>query len=167
MPSVAPICAVYSPILATHGAVIHWCATFEPRSEWQKGPQTGWHCTYLTSTHWHGNPAAFSWRCHFPTSARELYMRASSRGGFPLTDSRGRAAMDGADGPRGGAGVWFHRFDEQDTWHHYVLTLKINKYTQEGVAVLLTCELFRFFFLLPSQMRWKRIHAQWLNLTGK
>lgn len=34
-----------------------------------KSLQTGWLCTYLPSTHWHVNPAAFSWRCHFPTSS--------------------------------------------------------------------------------------------------
>lgn len=33
-----------------------WCATFQSQSEWQKAYKLhGWHCTYLTSTHWHVN----------------------------------------------------------------------------------------------------------------
>lgn len=50
--------------------------------------QIGWHRAYLTSTQWHGNPAAFNWRCHFPTSTCEFPRNQPSPGGFSLTGSR-------------------------------------------------------------------------------
>lgn len=80
--------------VSSHNTAIRWCATFS--LIWMtKSLQTGWYCTYLTSTHWHGNPAAFSWRCHFPTSSREFH--AASRG--LATDGQpGRGAMAGRRG---------------------------------------------------------------------
>lgn len=81
------------------------CAPFSGSIWMTKSLQAGWHCTYLTSTHWHGNSAAFSRRCHFPTNTTSSSRNSSSssrpgeRGGSPrglhMTDSREESAEDG------------------------------------------------------------------------
>lgn len=77
-----------SPLL--RNPVIHSCATLS--LIWKtKSLQTEWHCKYLTSTHWHGNPGAFSWRCHFPTKAPSCLQPAW---GFPLTRSCWTGCVD-------------------------------------------------------------------------
>lgn len=44
-----------------------WCATSQSQSEWQKAYKLyGWHCTYLTSTHWHVNLVHLAGGVTFP-----------------------------------------------------------------------------------------------------
>lgn len=89
-----PICTVYS--LNRRGDTV-MCNFSAFNLNDKKSLQTGWHCTYLTSTHWHGNPAAFSGRCHFPTSSPRV-----SRSLLPPGVSHWLTAggMEGIDGWR-------------------------------------------------------------------
>lgn len=73
-----PVCSVYSLNLDTLDAV-KMC-NFSPVIWMTKSLQTGWHCTYLASTHWHGNLAAFNRRCHFPTTQKQRGFHAASPG---------------------------------------------------------------------------------------
>lgn len=70
-----PVCSVYSLNLDTLDAVM--MCNFSPIIWMTKSLQTGWHCSYLTSTHWHGNLAAFNRRCHFPTTHKQRGFHAS------------------------------------------------------------------------------------------
>lgn len=76
-----PVCSVYSLNLDTLDAV-KMC-NFSPVIWMTKSLQTGWHCTYLASTHWHGNLAAFNRRCHFPTTQKQRGFHAASPGASP------------------------------------------------------------------------------------
>lgn len=96
-----PVCSVCSLNLDTLDAV-KMC-NFSPVIWMTKSLQTGWHCTYLASTHWHGNLAAFNRRCHFPTTQKQRGFHAGLPGGFPLT-AENRGAAVGREGAAGDPG---------------------------------------------------------------
>lgn len=127
-PAIGPICTAYSLNRCTRNTVM--MCNFSALIWMTKSLQTGWHCTYLTSTHWHGNLAAFSWRCHFPTSNREFH--AASPGASHWQPGRG--AMDGRRGLRGDAEVC--------RLGHMTLSSLIQTFKK----IRKTCLLFFFFF---------------------
>lgn len=84
-----PDCSIYSLNLDTLDA-LKMC-NFAPVIWMTKSQQTGWHCTYLTSAHWHGNPAAFNRRCRFPTTQKQR--------GFLLASPGASLWQPGAEAP--------------------------------------------------------------------